>query len=218
MLEIAYQDRDLVLCVKPFGLLSEGEQEGAMPALLRAELGGEIFPVHRLDRETGGCMVYAKTKAAAGKLSQTVSERSMVKEYLTVVQGCPAEESGVLKDLLFRDAAKNKSLVVDRMRRGVREAELSYQLLETVETEQGLFSLLSVRLHTGRTHQIRVQFASRKLPLVGDQRYGSRISSPHMALWSHRLAFAHPFRKNTVGAAVLPPAEWPWTLFRMPEE
>ncbi len=218
MLEILYQDRDLVLCVKPFGLLSEGEQESALPALLRAQLGGEVFPVHRLDRETGGCMVYAKTKAAAGKLSAVVSERSMEKEYLAVVQGCPAEESGVLKDLLFRDAAKNKSFVVDRMRRGVREAELSYRVLETAETEQGVLSLVAVRLHTGRTHQIRVQFASRKLPLVGDQRYGSRLSSPHMALWSHRLAFSHPFRRQTVSAVSLPPAEWPWTLFRMPEE
>lgn len=218
MLEIIHQDRDIVLCVKSFGVLSEGEQETAMPALLRAQLGGEIFPVHRLDRETGGCMVYARTKAAAGKLSNIVSERSMEKEYLAVVQGCPAEKEGVLKDLLFRDAAKNKSFVVDRMRRGVREAELSYRVLETVETEHGALSLIAVRLHTGRTHQIRVQFASRKLPLVGDQRYGSRIGSPHMALWSYRLAFSHPFRRNAVSAVSLPPAEWPWTLFCLPEE
>ena len=163
-------------------------------------------------------MVYAKTKAAAGKLSAIVSERSMEKEYLAVVRGRPAEESAVLRDLLFRDAAKNKSFVVDRMRRGVREAELSYRVLETVETERGQFSLLAVQLHTGRTHQIRVQFASRKLPLVGDQRYGSREASPHMALWSHRLAFPHPLRKCAVSAVSLPPAEWPWTLFRMPEE
>lgn len=217
MPEIISQERDFVLCVKPYGILSEGEQEGAMPQLLRERLGGEIYPVHRLDRETGGCMVYARTKAAAGKLSTIVSDRSMEKEYLAVVQGCPAEESGILRDLLFRDAAKNKSFVVDRMRRGVREAELSYRVLETVETERGQYSLLSVRLHTGRTHQIRVQFASRKLPLVGDQRYGSRESSPHMALWAHRLAFPHPFRKTTVSASVLPPAQWPWTLFRLPE-
>ena len=218
MLEIIHQERDFVLCVKPFGLLSEGEQEGAMPALLRAQLGGEIYPVHRLDRETGGCMVYARTKTAAGKLSAIVSERSMEKEYLAVVAGCPAEESGTLRDLLFRDAAKNKSFVVDRMRRGVREAELSYRVLETVATERGEYTLLSVQLHTGRTHQIRVQFAFRKLPLVGDQRYGSRESAPHMALWSYRLAFPHPFRKGEAGAEVLPPAEWPWTLFRLREE
>ena len=217
MIEIISQDRDLLLCVKPFGVLSEGEREDAMPALLKAQLGSEIYPVHRLDRETGGCMVYAKTKAAAGKLSAIVSERSMEKDYLAVVQGVPEEASGVLRDLLFRDAAKNKTYVVDRMRRGVREAELSYRVLETVETERGKLSLISVRLHTGRTHQIRVQFASHKLPLVGDQRYGSRETSPHMALWSHRLAFSHPFRKGTAAAVTLPPAEWPWTLFALPE-
>ncbi|MGM9619706.1 MAG: RluA family pseudouridine synthase [Oscillospiraceae bacterium] len=215
MIEVLYCDRDLALCVKPFGVLSEGEGDTALPALLRSQLEGEVYPVHRLDRETGGCMVYARTKAAAGKLSALVAERRLEKTYLTVVRGRPAEESGTLRDLLFRDAAKNKSYVVRRMRRGVREAELSYRVEETAETEAGTFSLLAVRLHTGRTHQIRVQFASRGLPVVGDKRYGSRETSPHLALWSHRLSFAHPFRSETVTAQALPPAEWPWTLFRL---
>lgn len=213
-MELLQQDRDMVLAVKPFGVLSEGE--GGMPSLLAAELGGEIFPVHRLDRETGGCMVFARTKAAAGKLSAIVSERSMEKEYLAVVQGKMEEESAVLKDLLFRDAAKNKSYVVERQRKGVREAELSYRVLETKETDEGIFSLIRVKLHTGRTHQIRVQFSHRKHPIVGDQRYGSRIKSPHMALWSYRLAY--PFRKGEVSVSALPPAEFPWTLFAMPTE
>lgn len=218
-MELLYQDRDMALCVKPFGVLSEGEGTGCMPAMLSAELGGEVFPVHRLDRETGGCMVYAKTKAAAGKLSALVSERSMEKEYLTVVQGHVEEECGVLKDLLFRDAAKNRSFVVQRPRKGVREAELSYRVLERVETEQGELSLVRVKLHTGRTHQIRVQFSSRKHPVVGDQRYGSRMKPEHMALWSYHLAFSHPFRKGQqINVTSLPPAEFPWTLFAMPEE
>ncbi|MGM9662345.1 MAG: RluA family pseudouridine synthase [Oscillospiraceae bacterium] len=216
-MEMLTCDRDLVLCVKPFGVLSEGEGEGTMPALLRARLGGEIYPVHRLDRETGGCMVYARTKAAAGKLSALAAERRMEKEYLTVVRGRPTEESGTLRDLLFRDAAKNKTFVVQRLRRGVREAELSYRVEESVETEAGTFSLLSVRLQTGRTHQIRVQFASRGMPVVGDKRYGSREKPPHLALWSRRLAFPHPFRAGEAAAQALPPAEWPWTLFRLPE-
>ena len=215
-MELLHQDRDMVLTVKPFGVVSEGE--GGMPSILAAELGGEIFPVHRLDRETGGCMVFAKTKTAAGKLSAIVSERSMEKEYLAVIQGQMEEESAVLKDLLFRDAAKNKSFVVERQRKGVREAELSYRVLETRETEEGMFSLVRVKLATGRTHQIRVQFSHRKHPLVGDQRYGSRIKSPHMALWSYRLAFRHPFRKGEVSVSSLPPAEFPWTLFSMPAE
>ena len=218
-MKILYQDRDMALCVKPFGVISEGEGAGCMPALLAAELHGEVFPVHRLDRETGGCMVYARTKAAAGKLSALVSERSMEKEYLTVVQGHVEDESGVLKDLLFRDAAKNKTFVVERMRKGVREAELSYRVLERTETEQGEFSLVRVKLHTGRTHQIRVQFSHRKHPVVGDRRYGSRVTAEHMALWSYRLAFAHPFRKGQqVNVTSLPPAEFPWTLFNLPEE
>ena len=215
-MELLHQDRDMVLVVKPFGVVSEGE--GGMPSLLAEELGGEIFPVHRLDRETGGCMVYARTKAAAGKLSAIVSERSMEKEYLAVVQGQMEEESAVLKDLLFRDAAKNKSFVVERQRKGVREAELSYRVLETKETEEGTFSLVRVKLHTGRTHQIRVQFSHRKHPIVGDQRYGSRIKSPHMALWAYRLACKHPLRKGEVNVSALPPAEYPWTLFTLPTE
>ena len=215
-MELLHQDRDMVLCVKPFGVISEGEE--GMPALLSAELGGEIFPVHRLDRETGGCMVFARTKAAAGKLSAIVSERSMEKEYLVVVQGQMEEESAVLKDLLFRDAAKNKSFVVERQRKGVREAELSYRVLETKAVEEGTFSLIRVKLATGRTHQIRVQFSHRRHPVVGDQRYGSRVKSPHMALWSYRLAFRHPFRKGEVSVSSLPPAEYPWTLFTLPEE
>ena len=217
-MKLLFEDRDIAVCVKPFGTLSEGEGDNALPTMLAAQLGGEIFPVHRLDRETGGCMVYARRGAAASKLSAAVSERRMEKEYLAVVQGCPAEKSATLKDLLFRDAAKNKSFVVDRARRGVREAELSYELLETVQTEQGELSLVRVKLVTGRTHQIRVQFSHRKHPVVGDQRYGSRLKPPHMALWSWRLEFPHPFKKQRVTVSALPPQEWPWTLFSLPEE
>lgn len=215
---ILLEERELLLCVKPQGVLSEGEGEDAMPALLAKQLGGTIYPVHRLDRETGGCMVYARTKAAAGRLSTLIAQHRMEKEYLAVVAGRPAEESGTLRDLLFRDAAKNRSYVVDRPRRGVREAELSYRVLETAETAQGVCSLLDIRLHTGRTHQIRVQFASRRLPLVGDRRYGSRENAPHMALWAYGLCFPHPLRRETVRVRSLPPAEWPWTLFHLPTE
>ncbi len=218
MIHILRQEKDFLLCIKPFGLLSEGEGENALPRQLVGQLGGEIYPVHRLDRETGGCMVYARTRDAAAKLSALAAERGMEKEYLAVIPGRPAEESGTLRDLLFRDAAKNRSFVVTRMRRGVREAELSYRVLETAEAADRQYSLLAVRLHTGRTHQIRVQFASRALPLVGDRRYGSREDAPHMALWAHRLSFSHPFRRETVTAQSLPPAEWPWTLFRLPQD
>lgn len=205
-MKILYQDRALVLCEKPAGLLSE---EGGMPELLRDALGTqEIYCVHRLDRETGGLMVYAKTKQAAAALSRTIAEGGLQKEYLAVAEG-ETPESGTLRDLLYRDAAKNKSYVVKRMRRGVREAELRY---ERLAFREGL-SLLSVRLKTGRSHQIRVQFASRGFPLVGDKKYGSTVRDAGLALWSTKLSLPHPGSGETLCRELPPPESWPWTLF-----
>ena len=159
-----------------------------MPALLRAELGcAYIGCVHRLDRAVGGVMVYALDQPSCGKLSAMVASHQMVKEYLAVVHGCPESPEGEMRDLLFKDSARNKSFVVKRMRKGVREAVLHYQLLETIERENGTFSLVQIRLETGRSHQIRVQFSSRKMPLVGDRRYGSREDADGVKLWSYRI-------------------------------
>lgn len=181
---ILYQDRQLVLCIKPAGVLSE---EGGMPGLLRAQLGlQEVFCVHRLDRAVGGLMVYAKTGTAAAALSRQIAEGGMDKRYLAVCCG-EAPEAGELRDLLYHDAAKNKSYVVTRQRRGVREAALRF---ETLDRREGR-SLVRVELLTGRSHQIRVQFASRKLPLLGDRRYGGD-PAPALALWSEALRFSHP--------------------------
>ena len=191
-MELLHQDRDMVLVVKPFGVMSEGE--GGMPALLAAELGSEIYPVHRLDRETGGCMVFARTKAAAGKLSAIVSERSMEKEYLAVVRGVPEQAEGELKDYLARSDALRKTVTVDKSFRGAKEARLSYRVVETKETAAGTLTLVQIRLHTGRNHQIRVQFSSRGLPIVGDERYGS--GGEQMALWAFRLTFPDPCGGN----------------------
>lgn len=205
-MKILYQDRALVLCEKPAGLLSE---EGGMPELLREALGTqEIYCVHRLDRETGGLMVYAKTKQAAAVLSRTIAEGGLQKEYLAVAEG-ETPESGTLRDLLYRDAAKNKSYVVKRMRRGVREAELRYERLAF----RGGMSLLRVRLKTGRSHQIRVQFASRGFPLVGDKKYGSSVRDAGLALWSTKLSLPHPGSGETLCRELPPPESWPWTLF-----
>ena len=205
-MKILYEDRSLVLCEKSAGILSE---EGGMPELLREALGTEeIYCVHRLDRETGGLMVYARTKKAAAAISKAIEEGRMQKEYLAIVERETPTE-GILRDLLYRDAAKNKSYVVKRMRKGVREAELGYKRLAIRE---GL-SLLRVKLKTGRSHQIRVQFSSRGFPLVGDRKYGSTYRDTGLALWSTRITLPHPTSGETICRELLPPEAWPWTLF-----
>lgn len=186
-MELLYSDKDIAVCIKPPGISSEEGPEG-LPAVLRQALGGEIFPVHRLDLNVGGVMVYARTKAAAGRLSQAVQSGAMVKEYLALVHGQPSPPEGIWEDLLWKDSQKNKVFVVTRPRRGVKAARLAYRLLEAQESQ----SLVHIRLYTGRSHQIRVQFASRGFPLLGDHKYGSRDPAKAPALWSFRLTFPHP--------------------------
>ena len=183
------------------------DSEAGLPAALKALVGGDIYPVHRLDQKVGGVMVFARTKNAAGLLSRAVQEGARVKEYRAMVHGTPPEE-GIWEDLLWKDARQNKVFVVQRMRKGVREASLDYTVLGRAD---GL-TLVRVRLHTGRTHQIRVQFSSRGLPLLGDIRYGSKAPcSP--ALWSHRLALTHPVTGKPIDVTCPPPDSWPWSLF-----
>ena len=180
-MEILYQDKEIVVCIKPVGLDSEME----VPAALKETLGGELFPLHRLDKNVGGVMVYARTKPAAARLSKAIQEGTMVKEYVATVHGTPPE-SGDWQDLLFKDSRKNKVFVVKRQRTGVKQARLEFTRLTPGET-----SLVRIRLHTGRSHQIRVQFASRGFPLVGDHKYGSRDSATAPMLFSCRLTFPH---------------------------
>jgi 23S rRNA pseudouridine1911/1915/1917 synthase len=206
---ILYEDAALIVCEKPVGVLSEGE----MPALLQQETGcPSVSVVHRLDRGVGGVMVFAKTKESAAALSEAVRSHALRKEYLAVVRGIPAEQSATWTDLLFHDARTNKTYPVRRMRKGVREAILSYEVHATCADESGDLSLVSVQLQTGRTHQIRVQFATHKLPLVGDGRYGGKGGSG-IALWSHRLAFPHPKTGEPMEFLLPPPATFPWNLF-----
>ena len=189
-MEILYSDKEIAVCVKPVGLDSEHE----VPSLLAEELGGEIFPIHRLDKNVGGVMVYARTKAAAAALSKAVQEGTMVKEYVAMVHGCPPE-SGDWEDLLWKDSKKNKVFVVKRQRGGVKKARLEF-----VRLSAGTQSLVRIRLHTGRSHQIRVQFSSRGYPLVGDHKYGSRDAQTAPMLYSCCVTFPYKGESRSFGS------------------
>ncbi len=210
-LRILYEDKFLVLCVKPVGVLSEDSDTAAcMPALLRQHyraLGQNdyIATVHRLDKAVGGVMLFSRRRDVTGKLTAAVAEHRVTKEYLAVLRGTPEKDADTLTDLLFRDAAHNKSYVVTRMRKGVREARLDYTALAH---HDGL-TLVRVRLHTGRTHQIRVQFSHRGLSLLSDIRYGSKAPCPP-ALWSCRLALTHPVTGQPLDVTCPPPDTYPW--------
>ena len=192
-MKIIYSDKNIAVIVKPVGVDSEHK----LPEMLKAELGGEFFTVHRLDTNVGGVMVYARTKKAAAELSRAITDGTMIKEYVALVEGIP-DESGVLEDLLWKDPKKNKVFVVNRMRGGVKDAKLEYTHLSVTDG----VSLVRVRLYTGRSHQIRVQFASRGFPLVGDKKYGSRKEGDAPMLYSFKLTF--PYGGKTVSFEDLP--------------
>ena len=210
-MNIRYSDKDIIVCVKPSGVLSTDEP-GGMPSLLREAFGdeqAEIRTVHRLDRVVGGLMVFARTQAAAASLSRQITEKSFRKEYMAVIHGSPEKDEGRFDDLLFRSASENKTYVVSRMRKGVRDAALEYRVLDKKED----LSLVSVHLLTGRTHQIRVQFSSRSMPLVGDRKYGAPEDNCETALWSSRLCFSHPRSGEKMDFSLNPTGGYPWSLF-----
>ncbi len=216
MINILFEDEHLLICEKPADVLSEADGSGRdILSLIAAQTGQQCLLVHRLDRGTGGAMLLAKNKAAAAKLSALIQGREFHKEYLAVVSGVPNEPQGVFKDLLFKDARKNKSYVVTRQRKGVKEASLEYRLLSTDDNGGKPASLVKILLHTGRTHQIRVQFAARKMPLLGDGKYGSTVNGCSTALWSHCIAFRHPGTGEDICVYSHPPKEYPWHLFKI---
>ena len=207
-MELVYLDDDIIVCVKPAGALSTDEP-GGVPELARQALGddqAQVRTVHRLDRVVSGLMVLARNAEAAAELSRQIRDREFEKEYLAVVHGCPEEETGVLRDLLLRDKRECKTYVVDQMAKGVQEAVLDYR----VTGSNGTFSRVAIHLHTGRTHQIRCQFSSRGLPLVGDRKYSLHDDGCDIALWSHRIAFRHPATGAPMDFRLDPPEKFPW--------
>ena len=206
-MQIIYEDKDIVVCVKPARVLSTDEP-GGLPELLRAELGTRDFrTVHRLDRVVSGLMVVARNAAAASDLSRQIREGSFQKEYQAVLHGCPEAEQGTLTDLLGRDKARKMTFVADAPGKDIQEAVLDYWLL----SQNDNLSRVRIRLHTGRTHQIRVQFASRGLPLVGERKYSELDDPCEIALWSYRLGFTHPKTGKKMEFTMEPPQEYPWS-------
>lgn len=206
-MEILYSDDRVVVCVKPAGVLSTDEPDG-MPERLRQALGeGTVIKsVHRLDRVVGGVMVYARTRRAAADLEAQMGRGEFRKGYLAVTEGAPSPSSGTLRDMLLRDTGARRTLIVPAGTSGAREAVLDY----TVLRERAGRALVAVRLHTGRTHQIRCQLAGHGTPIRGDAKYGASVSGGAIALWSYKLGFIHPRTGEAMSFMRIPPDEEPW--------
>ena len=208
-MELIHIDRDIVVCIKPARVLSTDEP-GGLPDLIRDALGepnANIRTVHRLDRVVSGLMVLARTNKSAAELSRQIREGEFQKEYLAVVHGVPKEPKGTLQDLLLRNKAEKKTYVVTQHGKDVQEAILNYELL----SQSSRISKVRIELVTGRTHQIRAQFSGRGMPLVGDRKYSLFEDDCEIALWSHKIAFNHPYTKQRMEFIQEPPEVYPWT-------
>lgn len=208
---ILYADNRILVCLKPPGVVSVDEP-GGVPSLVREALGEEaacVRTVHRLDAAAGGVMLLARSRKAAELLSAQIRTRQFEKEYLAVLSGVPDAPEGALSDWLFYDRTARMARTADGPGPDVKQALLDYRVLGV----QNGHALVHIRLHTGRTHQIRVQFASRGLALTGDRKYGAADSDAPMALWSYRLRFSHPQSGLPVEFSCLPPDSGPWHPF-----
>ena len=209
-MDILYQDDAIIVCVKPARVLSTDEP-GGMPDLVREALGdpkADVRTVHRLDRVVSGLMVLARSAESASKLSEQIRQQTFQKEYLAVIHGHPEEDSGTLRDLFLRDKQERKTYIVLNPGKGVQEAILTYQVQAKTED----MTRVRIQLQTGRTHQIRAQFSGRDLPLVGDRKYSLLEDDCEIALWSYRLAFAHPKTGEQMEFVLEPPQIYPWVF------
>ena len=208
---ILHKNDHFLVCLKPARVRSTDEP-GGMPELCRNALGNpkaDVRTVHRLDQVVSGLMVLARGARAASELSRQIREDEFEKEYLAVLHGIPEAPSGTLVDLLLRNKPERKTYVVTEPSKGVQEAILDYEVLAVADG----FSKVRIILRTGRTHQIRCQFSSRDLPLVGDRKYSLNEDNCEIALWSSKLAFRHPVTGEKLTFTAPPPDEYPWNLF-----
>ena len=210
---LIYKDDAVAVAIKPPRVLST-DDPGGMPELVRQALGNvkaDVRTVHRLDRVVSGLMVFARTAETASELSRQIREDAFEKEYLAVVHGVPEQLEGTMTDLLLRDKRERKTYVVTEFGKGVQEAILDYRVLQTKED----MSLVAIQLRTGRTHQIRAQFSSRNLPLLGDRKYSLNEDECEIALWSAKIGFNHPATGERLIFEKNPPEVYPWNLFEI---
>ncbi|MFD1067961.1 RluA family pseudouridine synthase [Oceanobacillus locisalsi] len=218
---ILYEDNHLLFVEKPVNMPVQEDQSKDQDLLnylkedikVRYQKPGNVYLalVHRLDRPVGGVMVFSKTSKAASRLSDAIRRQAVEKKYLAVVRGVPDKKQALLEDYLVKDKQENKVYTTHSNTKNAKKAKLEYEVIGS----NNHLSLLSIKLHTGRPHQIRVQFASRNLPLYGDQKYGEKVNQPgeQIALWSEMLAVEHPIKKEEIKIKSQPPNIFPWNLW-----
>ncbi|MBU5594334.1 RNA pseudouridine synthase [Amphibacillus sp. MSJ-3] len=218
---ILYEDNHLLFVEKPINVpvQEDSSRDPDLLTLLKADLKiryqkpGNVYLalVHRLDRPVGGAMVFGKTSKAASRLSDMIRRQVIERRYLAIVHGIPSKTKDQLLHYLYKDKAQNKVFVDTSNYSETKKAVLDYQV---IESKQG-FSLLSIKLHTGRPHQIRVQLSTVGHPIVGDQKYGNQKSKPgqQIALWAHSLSLEHPVKREPLSVQSLPPTRFPWDLW-----
>ncbi len=221
-LNVLYEDNHIIVVVKPVNIPSQGDKTGDIDMLTiikdylvkKYNKPGDAYLglVHRLDRPTGGVMVFAKTSKAASRLSEQVRNHEIKKSYLAIVDGKMESKSGTFKDYLLKNEKTNTSKVVPENTKNAKLAELDYEVVKY--NEEINMSVVKVDLHTGRHHQIRVQFASRGHSLNGDQKYGTRGRGKQLCLWAYKLSFVHPTTKEELVFENYPESIGSWSILK----